>query len=625
MSTDRLVIAQLSEQVNEYEANLPLNKEEDELWQKTKSELEEKMFLRAQGIIFRSKVKWYELGERNTKYFFSLEKSRYNAKTCFKVIDQNEKEYTDTKEILKIQRDFYQELYSEDKDVKFTKENTYGVKVPKEMQETQEEQLTINDLEQAIMKMNNNKTPGQDGLPVDFYKVFWLRIRKLFYDMMVAAYEDKVLHETARKGILNLIPKQNKDTRYVKNMRPITLLNVDYKIIEKAIAQKMLPALRHIIHSDQRGFMKDRRISVNIRKVLDIIHQAEKDDLEAVILSLDFVKCFDKCSFSILHGSLKFFEFGTIVKEWTKILYKDFTVKVQNNGHFSESIRILKGVHQGGCCSSLYFLVIAEILALSLRENDMITGITIGQIRSLLNQFADDMDIGSEANESSLSAIFEELEQFRIQSGFTLSYEKTTLYRIGSLRHSSAQLYNLSQVAWSNEDITVLGVTIAHEDIVQKNYVPLIEKAKQTLNAWYNRGLSLLGKVQVVNTLVASLFVYKMMVLPMIPTNIVKNIDNIIRDFIWNKKKSKIAYGILQLPKKEGGLGLVSLEKRDVALKASWPQILSKEQDYAKIVYIQMRNTTLEEDIWRCHLNTEDVKDLKIKNQFLERCTYVLG
>ena len=93
--------------------------------------------------------------------------------------------------------------------------------------------------------------------------------------------------------------------------------------------------------------MKERRISVNIRKMLDIMHQAEKDDIEAVILSLDFVKCFDKCSFTILHGSLDFFGFGNIVKQWTKILYNQFQVKIQNNGHFSDLFSIKKGVHQG--------------------------------------------------------------------------------------------------------------------------------------------------------------------------------------------------------------------------------------------------------------------------------------
>ena len=538
VAEEKLVIAQLSEKLNEYEERLPLTKEEDQLMEMTRMELEEKSLERAKGVMFRSKAKWYEEGEKNTKYFYQLEKAKYNAKTCFKIISEDNIELEDPQQILEVQKSFYKNLYQEDEDVHFALANRYGVLVPEEVRENQEQQLTMIDLEQAIKTMKNNKTPGQDGIPVDFYKVFWSMLKGSFYSMVLATFQDQILHNTARQGILNLIPKANKDTRYVKNLRPITLLNTDYKIIEKAIANKMVPALQSIIHKDQRGFMKERRISVNIRKMLDIIHQVEQEDLEAVVLSLDFVKCFDKCSFSILHGSLDFFNFGSIVREWTQILYKDFQVRIQNNGHFSSPIPIEKGVHQGGCCSSIYFLVIAEILALSLRSNERIEGIELRMIRNLLNQFADDMDIFTMCTKQSLQAIHHELEEFRKQSGFTVSYDKTTLYRIGSLRHSDAAMYDMNQFSWSNKDINVLGITIAHEDLVHKNYAGIANKSKNILNSWQNRGLSLIGKVQVVNTLVASQFVYKMMVLPQIPKQVVKNMENVIREFLWSGGKS---------------------------------------------------------------------------------------
>ena len=464
--------------------------------------------------------------------------------------------------------------------------------------------------------MSNDKTPGQDGLPADFYKVFWGRIKGVFYNMMLECYKDKELCQSAREGILNLIPKPNKDSRYIKNLRPITLLNTDYKIIEKAIANKIEPTLKHIIHTDQRGFMKDRRISVNIRKFLDIMDYAKNEDLDAVVLSLDFVKCFDKCSFTILHGSLDFYGFGQIVKDWTKVLYQDFRVRVQNNGHFSEDIKVRKGVHQGGCCSSLYFLLIAEILAMTLRQDERIEGITIQQIRQLLNQFADDMDIFSICSQKSILAILSNLKEFYYQSSFTVSYDKTALYRIGSLRHSNAKMYNIDDFIWTNEDINVLGVTIAHEDLLAKNYLPLIGKVNTTLNAWYNRNLSLLGKIQVVNTLVASQFVYKQMVLPNMPSNIIKCIDNSIRNFIWNGGKSKIAYQILQNPKDLGGVNLVNIRSREIALKASWPQILSYENQYQLIVYSIMRCSRLGNDIWRCSLLDEDIHKMKFDRGF---------
>ena len=615
-SEEKLIVSMLSEKVNEYEAKLPLTKEEDEMLHQTQLDLDEKMLDRAKGMLFRSKVKWYEEGELNTKYFYSLEKARYNAKTCYKIFDTSGRELTQPKEILMEQRKFYKELYDIEKDVEFTLVNNYGIKVPNSIKEDQNIQLTIEDIGKALQKMNNNKTPGEDGLSADFYKCFWAQLKDAFYSMIIECYEEEELSTSLKKGILNLIPKANKDARYIKNLRPITLLNTDYKIIEKAIANKILPALAHIIHRDQRGFMKDRRISVNIRKMLDIIHQADQQDLEAVVLSLDFVKCFDKCSFSILFGSLDFFGFGSLIQEWTKILYKDFTVKVQNNGYFSENILIKKGVHQGGCCSSLYFLIIADILVLALRSNDQIEGITIQDIRNLLNQFADDMDIFSLCKEESLKQIFSELDKFRKQSGFTVSYEKTTLYRIGSLRHSNSSMYDMTQFAWSNQDITVLGVSIAHEDITLKNYNTILDKVKTTLSSWNTRHLSLIGKVQVVNTLVASLFVHKMMVLPIIPVSIIKKVDNMIREFLWNGKKAKIAYKTLQNPKKSGGLNLVHLENKDKSLKATWPQILVSEPEYAKMVYGIMRCQVLGEDIWRCTIHPKDVKSMKFKSDF---------
>ena len=613
---DKLVISQLSEKVDDMEKNLPLTREDDFLLENTKIELEDKVMERIQGVMFRSKVKWYEEGEKSTKYFFALEKAKYNAKTCYKMLDDHDQEVVCPEEILKLQRDFYVKLYQEDDFVNFSLENSTNIRVPEKVKEMQEKQISMLDLELAIKAMNNGKTPGEDGIPVDFYKVFWTKIRELFYEVVTVTYEQEALHESARKGILNLIPKQNKDSRYTKNLRPITLLNTDYKIIEKAIANKMVPALEHIIHQDQRGFMKNRRISVNIRKMLDIMHQAQKEDLEAVVLSLDFVKCFDKCSFQILFGSLDYFGFGEVVKVWTKILYSNFTVRVQNNGHFSDLIRIQKGVHQGGCCSAIYFLVIAEILAITLRENEQIEGITLQNIRNLLNQFADDMDIFSLAKEESLKAIFRELEAFRLQSGFTVSYDKTTLYRIGSLRHSNARMYDIDNFVWSNEDISVLGVIIAHENIVEKNYSCVVEKAKKVLKGWQNRNLSLIGRVRVINSLVGSLFVHKMMVLPRIPIMILKDLDNLFRDYLWNGRKAKIQLGILQLDKKEGGLGLVHLGKKEQALKATWPQILHKEQEYSELVYNTMRCQELGANIWRCNLDPEDVKKMKITNNF---------
>ena len=180
VSEDKIIIGNLSEQVNEYESKLPLTQEQDSLLQKTKQDLEEKLLERVQGLIFRSKVRWQEGGELNTKYFFNLEKAKYNAKTCYTLVDDNNEEHTSPQEILKLQKNFYGKLYSQDEDVEFTLQNNTGIKVPENIQEIQNQQLTLEDLQVAMKKMNNNKTPGEDGLPIDFYKVFWTKLKGNF-------------------------------------------------------------------------------------------------------------------------------------------------------------------------------------------------------------------------------------------------------------------------------------------------------------------------------------------------------------------------------------------------------------------------------------------------------------
>ena len=75
-SQNNLVISSLSEKVNSYEMSFPLTQQECQIYENTKLDLDEKMLEKAKGAIFRSKIKWYEEGEKSTKYFFSLEKSQ---------------------------------------------------------------------------------------------------------------------------------------------------------------------------------------------------------------------------------------------------------------------------------------------------------------------------------------------------------------------------------------------------------------------------------------------------------------------------------------------------------------------------------------------------------------------
>ena len=315
----------------------------------------------------------------------------------------------DTNGILKLQENFYRSLYTKDPHISFewsSLSNENNPKVPEEMKKQHECPFTTREMGIAIKQLLNNKTCGNDGIPIDFYKVFWSLLCEPFSELVEQIFTDRKCNPSALIGIINLIPKQSKNTKFLQSLRPITLLNSDYKSLEKMIANRIESALEIIINCDQRGFMKNRRICTNIRLMYELITRAEHNNLSAVILSLDLLKCFDRIEFDAITGAMHYFGFSEYLITWTNILYTDFKVSTQNNGYFSNRISVGRGLHQGGPCSSLYFLVVAEIMAIMMRENTEIKGIMIDDILNLLGQYADDAHVYSIYEQKSLDNIF---------------------------------------------------------------------------------------------------------------------------------------------------------------------------------------------------------------------------
>ena len=124
-----------------------------------------------------------------------------------------------------------------------------------------------------------------------------------------AAYENGQLSISQSRGIITLIPKEESSLLELKNWRPITLLNVDYKIASKAIAKRIEPILPSLIHPDQTGFVKGRYIGENIRLIADVTEQTRKLNLSGILLSLDFQKAFNTLEWSCIHRVLNLYNF----------------------------------------------------------------------------------------------------------------------------------------------------------------------------------------------------------------------------------------------------------------------------------------------------------------------------
>lgn len=224
------------------------------------------------------------------------------------------------------------------------------------------------------------------------------------------------MSETQRKGILSLIFKKGDPTN-LSNWRPITLLNVDYKIIARVLAFRLQNIIPKIISTDQNGFIKNRFIGLNIRQIQDIIDLADENNLNGIALFLDFQKAFDCIEWKFINQSLLKFGFGANFRKWVSILYRDINNCITNNGWISESFKISRGIRQGCPISALLFIIAAEIMAENIRNNENITGIKIGRHRELkLSQLADDTTAFLNS-ERDIPYLLREIERFSHVTG----------------------------------------------------------------------------------------------------------------------------------------------------------------------------------------------------------------
>ena len=116
----------------------------------------------------------------------------------------------------------------------------------------------------SLKLLNLNRSPGYDGLPVEFYIVFFNDICDMLLDCYQFSFDQGFMSMSQRNGVITLLPKKDKDPHSTKNYRPISLLNTDYKIMAKVMANRLKPSLQEIIHNDQTGFMKGRNIGCNV-------------------------------------------------------------------------------------------------------------------------------------------------------------------------------------------------------------------------------------------------------------------------------------------------------------------------------------------------------------------------
>jgi len=533
---------------------------------------------KTKGAAVRSRTRYYEEGEKSSKFFHTFELKTNNQKGIKKLITPNGTEVTEPRDILEEEKRYYEDLYSDaipsQKNSpswgRFLNDQCDHAEDVREKLLDIEKPLSEREIFKTLSLFERNKAPGSDGLQIEFYRTFWPFIKKPLLECFNYIFQSGKLSITQRQGVISLLPKKDKDPLYIANWRPISLMNTDYKILTKCLAERIKSVLPDLISSEQSGFVPGRLLCENIMdiKALDEILMGEKRSGMAAML--DFEKAFDSLRWESIIAAMETHGFGPNFIHWVKCLQNEPVNCCLNNGYFSRFFRLHRGVRQGCPLSPYLFILTVEILANNIRQNPEILGVKFYGHTSKISMYADDTTILCE-DKKSLEICLETIKEFGTIAGLKLNEKKTEFFYLGVKND------NIFDQKCSDR-VRLLGIKICHsiEEEVKENLEPAVEKIRKILNMWRARNLSLLGKIYIVKSLGIAQILHILEVLPTPPKAQLKKLEQILYHFIWNDGVTRIRKKIMIGPYDLGGAQMPDVQSLCDTLHIKWIQRLLK-------------------------------------------------
>ena len=359
--------------------------------------------------------------------------------------------------------------------------------------------LSLEECKAALVGMARGKAPGSDGLPMEFYLKFWDLLGEDLVCVLNSCFRSGQLSQSQRRGVISLSFKKG-DRLDIRNWRPISLLNVDYKFAARAIAGRLLKVIHIVVARDQTCGVPGRFIGENVAFLRDVVDFATWSNSPVALLSLDQEKAFDRVEWSFMRDTLLAMGFGPSFVSWVDLFYCDVQSAVDVNGHLSSFFSLSRGVRQGCPLSPLLYVLVAEVLACNIRANPRIVGLSLPGSASplpVVSQYADDTSLVVTTDDS-IKATFDTYSLFESGSGAKLNQSKSKGLWLGSWVGRTDPPVALD---WSPTKLKILGVFLRTGNLEEANWRPRIDAVANVLTSWRQRVLSFKGRSLVINAL----------------------------------------------------------------------------------------------------------------------------
>ena len=509
------------------------------------------------GARVRARIK--DVETEDWAYILSAERKHIASKNIKAIRTTQGNITSDKQEITDTFHDFYTKLYTDyewayDEDIT-GKYIGYTKPISDTAKQNINMEITVTDLKTALREMEVDKSPGPNGLTVRFFRTFFNLLAPILFIFIKSIFAEESIPSKTQLAYMTLLLKDDKEPEEPRNYRPISLLNVEFKLITKALVNKIKPHMSSMVHENQACSIAGRSILNHNHYIRDLISYAHDRGDASFILSLDQAKAFDRVSHPWLYRVLRGNNLPDDFVKWVQILYTGAHSNILVNGVLSESLELGRGVRQGDGLSPMLYVLTLEPLLNFIRSNAQITGMHTPHEELKVLAYADDTNFFPR-DKPSFDLIIDSFQEFGEASGSSVNIAKSKAMVIGKGRKEFTSKH---PIEWVHE-ITTFGLsyTNTREQPLDTWDAPIRSLAERIVTLNVSRA-SVYSRARIVNTYFHPKLTYRAHSCSIGPEQH-RQVRKHMHDFVLGSAIKRIAYNTLTQTKEEGGVALRHFE-----------------------------------------------------------------
>ncbi|CAI5478223.1 unnamed protein product [Closterium sp. Yama58-4] len=527
---------------------------------------------RAADIALKAKLKVEGLREMGVSSLLVGINSRIKASLVTSLQSPSGELVSDLPTMSTLCTTFFQDLYSASHLVRYD-ENFWSHVPPSQLPPHTSSRLALpfsmEEIASAISKLPRCKTPGPDGLTGELFRSFKTSFTPAIHSLFLAS--SSALPPTMLQGRTVLIPKKG-DSTVLDNLRPITLMNSDYKILAICLASCLQPLLPSLIHHSQAAFIKSRKIVDTLNDTLDIFNWATTQKFPLLALTVDIRKAYDLVDREFMLTCLATLGLPPPFLHWVRLMHTNTTTKISVNNFCGPAIPVRSGVRQGCPLAPLLFLCVIEVFHRYASHFLPSFPISCTQ-RRLMSCYADDVTIFLNSDKK-LQKASHVLLSFAAVSGEYPNRAKCALIPF-NIPPSAITYAGAIPIRGESEFERILGIYVGQSGRSDVTWERTQTQIKKTANFLANLHASSSCRKNLSNIFLNSALTFPGRFQPPPPTPSIQAIDAVVGNLLSSSKYQAegrthrlLAHNTIYNRVEHGGLGAIRPTTQILALNA---------------------------------------------------------